>query len=129
MSMLVDANEVKACLAEHERRYHRFRAFGRGDGYDYEIGKAEAYEWACDLIDCIPTVESPKWIPIEERLPESAGFYLITFKSSMGNYIVCEMCYRKNEDNWAENGVKPVCLRNEEILAWMPLPKPYKKER
>ena len=79
-------------------------------------------------IDQSPTIASPKWIPIEERLPESAGFYLITFKSSMGNYIVCEMCYRKNEDNWSENGVKPVCLRNEEILAWMPLPKPYKKE-
>lgn len=71
-----------------------------------------------------------RWIPCSERLPEESGQYLITVKyKPVDGY----------EDIYAEhgewNGEKwdmfcfGHCGEVENIIAWMPLPEPYRKEK
>ena len=55
-------------------------------------------------------LEQTEWIPVSERLPEEKGYYLTT---TMYHEVYC--------DYWDEN-----FNRTEEVIAWMPLPKPYK---
>lgn len=75
------------------------------------------------------TWEQPRWIPVSERLPDNTGWYLITFKNSYGDdAIVCEMSYRKPENYWTDKDISRKILDNDEVLAWMPLPSPYKPE-
>ena len=72
---------------------------------------------AIPLIDIehAPTITpEPKWIPCSERLPDTNGDYLVTGRQGAVNK-------RRFEDgrwygNWA-------------VLAWMPLPEPYKGEQ
>ena len=56
----------------------------------------------------------PRWIPCSERLPEERGFYLTTTKDKA---VYCDYW---NEDNFD---------RTEMVIAWMPLPEPYREER
>ena len=61
------------------------------------------------------------WIPVEERLPEDKQQVLVT----NWDYCVVLARYDENEKRFIDirNGlVLPL------ILAWMPLPKPYKEK-
>lgn len=69
-----------------------------------------------------------RWIPTSEGLPKKTGWYLITFKIYKSNYAVSEMCYRKPENYWTRDDISKKILDNDEVIAWMPLPKPYKAE-
>ena len=59
-----------------------------------------------------------RWIPVSERLPEHKGDYLVTFKL-LFTYPV-EVCYFDGQA-WDKG-------QYDAVLAWMPLPKPYKGE-
>lgn len=66
-----------------------------------------------ELIDCYEPkqIEQP-WIPCSERLPEERGFYLTTTKDK------AVYCDHWNGDNFD---------RTEIVIAWMPLPEPYRE--
>ena len=70
----------------------------------YEIGKAE---------------NPNKWIPVSERLPEDNKTYLVTVELTFarGERYVSQ----ERKDNWDK---LKEC--GHEIIAWMPLPEPYK---
>lgn len=57
------------------------------------------------------------WIPVEERLPEESGFYFVT--ADFGEQVSTANCHfdKKIEKWWATM---------YEVIAWMPLPEPYK---
>lgn len=65
------------------------------------------------------------WIPVSERLPEENGQYLVTVKNLTGyeqlynNVFECEFF----EKDWIFKGWK-----DNKVIAWMPLPEPYKAE-
>ena len=72
------------------------------------------------VVNCVSIIEElpsaqpePHWIPCGERLPEERGFYLTTTKDKA---VYCDYW---NEDNFD---------RTEMVIAWMPLPEPYKTE-
>ncbi|MCR5144799.1 MAG: hypothetical protein K6B67_05765 [Lachnospiraceae bacterium] len=73
-----------------------------------------------------PTQE---WTPVSEGLPKKTGWYLITFKVYGGGYAVCEMSYRKPENYWTDKNISKKVLDNDEVVAWMPKPKPYKADK
>lgn len=56
-------------------------------------------------------VEQARWIPVSERLPEEEGLYLVYTEEQP---FVCSF----------EDGEFFI----DEVLAWMPLPEPYKAE-
>lgn len=64
------------------------------------------------------------WIPCEERLPEDFTKVMVTLKSG----AVMEMLYRMGEFvfvGW--NEIVPTSNENP-VLAWRPLPEPYREE-
>ena len=66
---------------------------------------------ACRIVDAIPAVDIPRWIPVAEGLPEEDGRYLITGKRGTVYSI-------EYEDGRWYGGIQPI--------AWMPFPPPYK---
>ena len=75
-----------------------------------------------DKYKAIPSAD--KWIPVSERLPEETGEYLCWVKREQEEpYIDIEQidCDGMIKE-W--NMVKPW-----EVIAWMPLPSPYKGEQ
>ena len=60
--------------------------------------------------------ERPKgeWIPVSERLPEKAGFYLVFLENE-------RMAVAHSDGIIANHDFEP------KMLAWQPLPEPYKK--
>ena len=58
------------------------------------------------------------WIPVSERLPSESGWYFVTVQ---GVECVSDMVWYYHESHeW--NGVS----ETQKVLAWMPLPEPYK---
>lgn len=72
------------------------------------------------LIDDAPTVE-PKWIPVTERLPDVGQVVIVTDdRGKVFEYVLNPLNVDKyTTDKWRFLG------RN--IIAWMPLPEPYKR--
>ena len=117
---------------------------GRSKGMIDEIRLSEKSKWLVEPTegeygkgwnDCnkhwIEVIkEMPKvgeWIPCSERLPEYTGCYLTTTAiPSMGKtsylikYVVMKVD-KAGKKRWYRQG------RGNEVIAWMPLPEPYKE--
>ena len=110
-----------------------------------EIGKQSNqnlwhYEEALDMI--IKALQEDEWIPVSERLPSAEDCpmdCMVTRKSKyVGNYVdmaVAEANGTWTHEDWdaivlgdVESGRKTglISTRDDEIIAWMPLPEPYK---
>jgi hypothetical protein len=73
-------------------------------------------------VETMPPINPQKWIPVSERLPEHSGNYLVTIAdSNYENGQVFKISWFYPSDNrWS--------FKNANVLAWMPLPEPYKAE-
>ena len=96
------------------------------------------YEGTVDsLLDTASTIEpEPHWIPCSERLPEKSGRYLVTRGlnacGSLWNRIYIAnysdlMGIRREKIWWQGNVGKSDFERLDDVLAWMPLPEPYRE--
>lgn len=81
---------------------------------DNPTAKSKWYgvNWARNTIAELPSVK-PKWIPVEERLPENSGSYLVTVQNGNVYSATFDACSKKF-----------YC----KATAWMPLPEAYKKD-
>lgn len=84
----------------------------------------------------IKALEQTRWIPCSERLPEANGRYLATRGlnacGAMWNrvYIInySDLMGLKSERIWWNGNVgKSDFERINDVIAWMPLPEPYKE--
>ena len=83
----------------------------------YECGKASAQP-------------EQRWIPCSERLPETTGYYLIQYSRRICQDEMAVAFYSVEEAELDKNYTwefKPFADLKE-VIAWMPLPKPYKEE-
>lgn len=89
-------------------------------------------------LESVPSAQpEPRWIPCSERLPEEDGLYLVTsrekataeeFGFDLDDVEVRKM--RFNEDGWRIPKHIPEWINgvvHTTVLAWMPLPEPYKE--
>lgn len=67
----------------------------------------------------IKALEAQQWIPCSERLPEKDGKYLVTHRKFGKLEATWNIFYGGDHASW---------LWNDEIIAWMPLPEPWKGE-
>ena len=63
--------------------------------------------------------EQTAWIPVTERLPDEMGMYLVTLDYQEKGKGVVSLWFHNDEIGWNRGW-------NENVTAWMPLPKPYK---
>lgn len=66
--------------------------------------------------------ETTRWIPVTDRLPEQEGQYLVCCNNKHHQFEVARFYINYDGDRWF------CCDWNdpEKIIAWMPLPEPYK---
>lgn len=104
-----------------------------------EHGSAEG--WLAMLVNSLEILPSAQpendWIPISERLPEANGRYLVTRGlnacGSLWNRIYIAnysdlMGIKSVRGWWRGNVGKSDFERLNDVLAWMPLPEPYRKD-
>lgn len=114
--------EVKAELYEREVQAQADKE--RYPDNEYLEGVFDGLHEAAKLMSfALPTAEKKdKWIPVSERLPEDDETVLCTL--SWGGVQEFKFMGKR----WYGSGsTQPV--RSDYILAWMPLPEPYKEER
>jgi hypothetical protein len=96
----------------------------------------------CNMIDKAPTIGG--WIPCSERLPSEEDCpmdCMVTRRGKfMGNYVDMAVAERNGtwtHEDWTaivlgdvESGRKTglISTRDDEIIAWMPLPEPFKPD-
>lgn len=68
-----------------------------------------------------------EWIPVEERLPEENGYYIVTAPSCINEEMTTMELYF-DDGKWLINEGDEIFYYEKSIIAWMPLPKPYEKE-
>ena len=81
-----------------------------------------------DIIDKMIELlkEQPKWIPINERKPNSCGVYIVArwFIDGCRMEILTDACYFDGSNTWHDdtrvNHSRPYLT--DKIVAWMPLP-------
>lgn len=80
----------------------------------------------CDVIESViekinNAEKVGEWIPCSERLPDVDIEVLVSCKDRTTKYLYIDTDYRsKKNGKWVYFG--------EDVIAWMPLPKPYKEE-
>ena len=79
-----------------------------------------------DLISELPSAQ-PRWIPVTERLPKDDDWQLVTILDESG-----DTPYRYSDFGWyleaAECWIVDANQRRD-IIAWTPLPEPWKGEK
>ena len=78
-----------------------------------------------NLPSVTPTRKKEEWIPCSERLPENNGVYLVTIifdiDETESGRDVTKAYFCSQSKKWKY-------FSNDDVIAWMPLPEPYKAE-
>lgn len=82
-------------------------------------------EHIMELVEALSSSENPnKWIPCSERLPEIHQDVILSLRS-----LDVEVGYRaETEPYFYCHGADGCYIDPKNVLAWMPLPKPYQPE-
>lgn len=79
-----------------------------------------------EILEKVPSVDRPQeWIPCSERLPRPYTEVLVCDECgwvSLGSYRPCDVT--EKDSGWST--LTSIKLPTDEVLAWMPLPEPWK---
>lgn len=78
----------------------------------------------CDM--AIEAFKQTAWIPCIERLPAQTGEYLVTVYCTKEVFFVDKFDYMPTSDGWVDPETSVDW--NDYVVAWMPLPGPWKGE-
>ena len=107
VGVLVDKEELVKALKNDREQYEK----GYDDGFDDGFNTS-------------------KWIPCSERLPNYNGVYQITRKLAEGeyNFYISDSAYFDGQNTWhSDNRVNHGRPYLKDVIAWQPLPEPYKE--
>lgn len=110
-------NVLEKILEEIDDHAIEFEFFGMCDDY-VSVG------WVKEIIRShMGEVKNDGWIPVEERLPEEGTEILCCFENGTVQSLW---------QNWGNDGLGDYLdddLMPTEVIAWQPLPEPYKEEK
>lgn len=94
----------------------------RTDTFEFDFSGVKSFDCQCGRH--YVNTEGDAWIPVDERLPERCGkwqgdSYEVTIVRG-GRYLVTTTAYDFANCKW---------LTRERVIAWRPLPEPYRPER
>ena len=122
---LIDANAFKEYICNaYERVKHMYP-----DGGEWARQITEDF---CKDIDEQPTAEAePEWIPCSKKLPEYEEYVLVTFidKSAIDTEVMCVRRIEGFADWYWSDFADEYTWEASEVIAWMPLPEPYKENK
>ena len=87
---------------------------------EYELGQRNQYDSDRAAIEALPP--ALRWIPVTERLPDEDASVLASIKNHSFEVAVGEI---DGEVFWIVDGFIPL----DAVMAWMPLPEPWKGEK
>ena len=136
-----DINKVVEELEELKMRYFLTIANTGDEKSDFAYENVgNALDKAIEIVKQEAEQCNNGWIACSERLPEESGYYLVTYHDwSDGNFLpkyddtyVRRLHYQINEHFVGWNYPKNVDDRAEndchkEVIAWQPLPEPFKE--
>lgn len=137
MSRLIDADALEKVL-------RGYITDDRGGNLTHqEMANNEAIVDTMRLIHDMPTIEPQRWIPVDEGRPKDGTDCLVTYSVTYSNGHVeiatfAEDLYEVDEYNFHDKvGVSGWFYFDDEygyqeysdVIAWMPLPEPYKGGR
>ena len=111
--------ELEKILEEIDREVEEYMEIDFGD--EYNAGIKDMAKMAKKIIR---KHMNDGWIPVEERLPEEAGTYIINALTGERN-IVTFAKWQNRYKRFDMTGARTYW----KIIAWRPLPEPYKPER
>lgn len=120
MKRIKDGNRKEKLYAKYppnSKDQEVLNAYSQG----YEDGTDNLYNVAADIIR---NHMNDGWIPVEERLPEEAGTYIINALTGERN-IVTFAKWQNRYKRFDMTGARTYW----KIIAWRPLPDPYRPER
>ena len=90
-----------------------------------------AWTEACDNGICIGDCDlcdraEPKfgeWVPVSKKLPPEGDLVIVTVEGVLGSYVHVGIYY---QGIWFDYRRRQL-FDNESVIAWMPLPEPYKE--
>jgi len=78
------------------------------------------------VLEALPSAQQgQRWIPVSERLPEYDGekYFVTYYAETIGRTrLGISYCYANREGFWSDIPL------GYKVIAWMPLPEPYKGE-
>ena len=123
---------------------HAYKVSGDRDTYSqYNEGWSDAIDRMRGVLENL----GDGWIPVDDRLPEPGRIVLITQAYSWENFeegasvTIGRLSPEKNNKMWEFQYYRPdfrsgtimdndiICPGNEYVIAWRPLPEPYRPER
>jgi len=96
---------------------------------------ARAYQHGCETAQ--EDMSKTGWIPVSERLPKENSRYLVQMSYGIMQVLswanILEKVddfdfYNKKHGGWYELDSEWGYCERHEVIAWMPLPKPYREE-
>lgn len=114
----IDALNSKRVSEDNGRRWREYRN--------------ENVDMAIEIIQNLPPAQSEqRWIPVSERLPEPEKEYVLISKKPTKisgskwsvDIAIRTLDPRSGKIQWRDSGFG--VIQDDEVLAWMPRPKPY----
>jgi len=106
MSRLIDADEVIKFYAN----------FINEHGFDLKDARFSIRDIEMNLLN-IPTAD--KWIPVSKELPIDYTLNLVTYIDEDVNFPIVDIAFYRDKQFHSKD------FERLNVLAWMPLPKPY----
>lgn len=72
-------------------------------------------------VEALREQEQRRWVPVEDRLPEESGDYIVYYSNTASNKPLISMRHFYGE-------IPEAFLHNKAMTHWMPLPEPPKEE-